>query len=1840
MSTFDAMAYWKKKDEQKKTNSRKEAHKSSFSPKTTKSNEFDALTYWKKKDASKEVGLDTLQTDLTSLSKNIGNVLNGWQTKETMINTLSSVQSMYDRLGKYQEYYKTYGGTDLSELQSSYKSVLDGWEDLSRQYGRYKSADEYTKAIKSAKDKLAEDEKAKTDDLGVVKSEIADMEKIYNTASDMTKILSNQSLNVRSVSDAQRVKNTYDKNTKDREAYVKSMGYESYDALEKALGNKKTYLNRAEWIQKGIELASVGGKDFEEKSKYVAPEEKSGFVFGSTYDDDVYKYINGEDIGYINDSASAGMLTVGYEYMTDQEKKTYNYYYNSGDKEKAKEYLNTITESLGSRKAMADFEGYKGKTFKELAYGVNAGLNQFMTGMKNLTKTTTSDEYIPVDATQQLSGMIRDDLNYEHGNWGAVPYDFITTTSNMLPSILTSTLIGKVNPGLGAKVGATLMGASAGGNAYQEMLNLGYDKKQAITYAGLVGVSEASLQSAIGGIGKLGGIGGNTSSLIKSIDNAFGRFAINYGKSIVAEGFEEAAQEVLNPIFQNIAAGFDTGAEVDWGEVVYSGLLGMLSGGFWEGGPAVSQARAEVQAGKDIKANERVSDLFDIANNPEIAEAYETYTRYANKGINAENVSNAQLGRLYNEVKADAVEKVNSKKSSDEQRTNAYKTLAELSIVDTENTVKKEAQKLNVGEETKVNNSGVAVDVKNLKVKGDDVTFATEKGDVSVDDMTITQRDAELVVIAKGIAQTEGENVANLFLNQYDGKTNVEEYANSFNLTMAYAKNNYRYDTILNKKGELSAETVSAIYQEVRIKADQDQKARFKKLAKQMADKKFYKGFIDESAIDYDNTSAEGKVNWNDLTQTQREAVTFVKGFAQATGMNLVFVANNPKFNGRYSKTKNTLTINLDKGGYDAIRNIKESIIPTMSHETTHWMKEKSPELWRHLNEIVFSTLTEHYNSNTEQAIKDKIALLDRLDPRTKHTEEDARERNITEEDLIQAEMNRNGDTEDVSREEIIARACEDLLKMSEQGRKIFSSLSKSEQTTLFEKIKAIITDLMNWVNDLLNSYESTSAEARIMREYKEQLEKASKVWDKMLEDSVKVNQALEKSGAFEHNSINSSELFSVKNVDGKKYLYDIVSIKKDNVSSAWLSNKITSPTKQVVGQKNNVSKDIILNSAKDVNTEISNNITDDYAKAQEMQVEINQLTEKIRELEKSDEFGRVMDVLTKSIENNDTENGIAEYNKWLNESGYNKAKERRDALQSERDKLMSDLHASYEQKALDEEKQAIEKSGLSEADYFRKQAVKEFGYTPYFYDAGYITPNGKMLNFSGEKGQHYGARGEDHRAIGRVYANVEGSKAMFKFMNEGNIRIMPESPGLDISSNVKPSTEQYATIRKFVREYANQEYFNIDITDTDGHTIGNYEYEGKISAERVVNDIKYFFENGTTREQSSISQFLYSEKDSDYLNAVENGDMETASRMVEEAAENAFSNSKVRDDNGKLKLVYHGTVNEFTVFDRQFANIEGDFGKGYYFTSNEYDVDENYANEEGPDLKNKIYRLAERLEFDDEYSDLSYEKIEEIARQRLITSEPNTITAYLNMKNPVYITPDENGTFLDYNESYDEEYDEYGEPEGLLIDFVEALSDISSDYAYNDVDFSFIYEYAYDNGGVYASDIVKTIKHRIVDELTDENGDIATNEVIRLAFEQIGFDGIIDTAVYYKFNNMRGMDSGTTHYIVFNENQIKSAEPVTYDDNGNIIPLSQRFNAENDDIRYSEKDYSYETMIAKPDMKLTVMDGNVPNNRADIIYQAKKKAAKIGKFNTKNKTVSVFVDDIGRDVLIGTDGL
>jgi len=75
----------------------------------------------------------------------------------------------------------------------------------------------------------------------------------------------------------------------------------------------------------------------------------------------------------------------------------------------------------------------------------------------------------------------------------------------------------------------------------------------------------------------------------------------------------------------------------------------------------------------------------------------------------------------------------------------------------------------------------------------------------------------------------------------------------------------------------------------------------------------------------------------------------------------------------------------------------------------------------------------------------------------------------------------------------------------------------------------------------------------------------------------------------------------------------------------------------------------------------------------------------------------------------------------------------------------------------------------------------------------------------------------------------------------------------------------------------------------------------------------EYYDLNGNKLNNRTTTRFrITPAEDAAYLNAVERGDMETAKKMVMEAAKKAMPNTKVVDDNGYPKVVYHGSSNPF----------------------------------------------------------------------------------------------------------------------------------------------------------------------------------------------------------------------------------------------------------------------------------------------------------------------------------------
>lgn len=192
---------------------------------------------------------------------------------------------------------------------------------------------------------------------------------------------------------------------------------------------------------------------------------------------------------------------------------------------------------------------------------------------------------------------------------------------------------------------------------------------------------------------------------------------------------------------------------------------------------------------------------------------------------------------------------------------------------------------------------------------------------------------------------------------------------------------------------------------------------------------------------------------------------------------------------------------------------------------------------------------------------------------------------------------------------------------------------------------------------------------------------------------------------------------------------------------------------------------------------------------------------------------------------------------------------------------------------------------------------------------------------------------------------------------------------------------------------------------------------------------------------------------DTAYLAAVESGDMDTAQKMVDEAAKEA----------GYINLFYHGAKKGggFTVF-RDWS----------YFTENKAYA-ERYTDREKPSSLYKTYVKMDKP-FD--------------------TRKTKDRRLFAQIRDEYGLGEIQDTGLPDWTDGYD------------ISDYIDE----------NDLDYDGI--------------------------ILDEGGDLV--------------DGVPIS---------RGLS-----YVVRKSAQIKSADPVTYGNNGNVIPLSERFKEDNSDIRYS----------------------------------------------------------------------
>ena len=191
-------------------------------------------------------------------------------------------------------------------------------------------------------------------------------------------------------------------------------------------------------------------------------------------------------------------------------------------------------------------------------------------------------------------------------------------------------------------------------------------------------------------------------------------------------------------------------------------------------------------------------------------------------------------------------------------------------------------------------------------------------------------------------------------------------------------------------------------------------------------------------------------------------------------------------------------------------------------------------------------------------------------------------------------------------------------------------------------------------------------------------------------------------------------------------------------------------------------------------------------------------------------------------------------------------AKER---LQQRKDAQNKDAQRAYDARA---------KAYGGNAEYRRMLAKEQFGVTEEFRRAGYILPDGQMLDFA----QNDRSRDTDHREILEVFGPAEvknGTEALNEFLLDGNVRVMAEAPGVDISADTAPTAQQLEQIRKMAEQLGGERrQFTLDISTADGRVAASKEYSGRVDADKVVREIREYYKTGELAQESSLAKFRF----------------------------------------------------------------------------------------------------------------------------------------------------------------------------------------------------------------------------------------------------------------------------------------------------------------------------------------------------------------------------------------------
>lgn len=828
-----------------------------------------------------------------------------------------------------------------------------------------------------------------------------------------------------------------------------------------------------------------------------------------------------------------------------------------------------------------------------------------------------------------------------------------------------------------------------------------------------------------------------------------------------------------------------------------------------------------------------------------------------------------------------------------------------------------------------------------------------------------------------------------VLVSAYRQTQNLETYARQFHNAYEYGKAGVPMDYV-NKSQAVS--DLNTTQREVAY--EEGAKAHQRELQGRQ-EKKRSGGTVDTAAQKKPAVSLRGAtvggvkyapVNKKAMDGRQWASVGTMKAFAQATGVNVVFYESQANERGEYEGANGFYkngTLYLDiNAGRDRVAMGETAILKTAAHEITHYIKEGSPEQYEVLKNFVVEKLTREKGISFDDLVTDK----------------QRREPGLSYEEAV---------------DEVVADACEMMLKDS----KAVEQLAR-ENRSLAERIRQWIR---KWVRSLKAAMEGLTAdrpESRAMMQYAQELQE---IWDNALVDAVRNGRGtVQENLASEINGQNDGTNKVAKKIieqveapaettkfmmDGIGFVGDEYAVAAvDEDTFAALSVKAEMPAKQVskikkwldvngyerlpnnayeyeVKRNNTSPRKLLLFRAGDMQVLIAKKYAQDFA-GYDLYYNVDNARAPILV---KDAEGDVVGIVMPSVPPQELID-TAELKEWTKSP----AEVKQQARVGTDEKSGKPIYQSNFPKGTPKAAKAQRILSLIQNVWSKKPislvVQNADGSTRTIeakFDPTYIEEEGVQTDAKKLMG------GNRHGSASEQRVTLDLADDYYEIAAESTYNYSKSEMG-----KTSPTHKGVKQWHYFINDILFQEYGEKETTPyrvtinvkerSDGEFVYSFSAERqneRLSTRRTLHaDDTQSARGGESNAQPSINSIRQTaansqEKSSD---KVQNSMRDSAGRELAEAQQEYFKDSKVRDAEGNLLVMYHQTDGEFTVFDTNHKGAgtgddETPFGIFLKRTSRDIGVRGKKQMELYADIKNPL-RVRDREELIDRLRELSAE--------------------------------------------------------------------------------------------------------------------------------------------------------------------------------------------------------------------------------------------------------------------------